>query len=264
MRGLTARGIAACALLVLAAASAHAAPLSLETPRLGEVAVRAQTTSVRQELAEAAQVALALMDDPEFTALIEDQGTLYSECLKPGRPDFLDLQAFLRAWTSATASPSAKPGRPLAWQALLHKAFPGSSGTRNGKIRIFRRHVGLQRRHVAVDGKVHGALVNTVVHEITHLFIHPDDEGTARFWIRDDYEGSCARRLTCRVPMASYRIGNLAQCYVWAKGQRGAWRPRVEECMAAGTDDFGTLASKKPETDEPYPWHTLVPWPPSP
>lgn len=199
-----------------------------------QTTVTADTEEAVQALSRALVAANGLMADPRFEHLLRAQDDLRWSCSD---------RSIMSSRVLADAlfdEPLADP--PESWRfsvlaGLERRRGGGNSYTGlDARIRIARDHAGLESPAIGVKG----ALLNTVVHELTHL---ARDERGVGYWVGD----ACGARprwsrsfRDFRKNAASYRLGNMAQCFAWATSRDSCdWRPDYESCMAAGVDWVG-------------------------
>ncbi len=214
--------------------AAMAGPVCPAPPgRFSPKEIRVRNAGECEALTSALSAMHQLLADPLFIDLITERNDLLTLCGE--NSSILDTAAFVHAWTTAELSPpeGAVAGTFTQLERLYTKRWTTSTG--NGRIGITHGHDGLRS-----SGGVHGELLNTIVHEWTHLARRPSS--SLDFWVEDRCT-SGANQLEFRPLAASYQIGNTAQCFWWARTTHGChdWLMPYESCMSAGVDDVGNV-----------------------
>lgn len=216
-----------------ALAVAEASELEVRSGRF-RTTVRAAPAEAAEALSRALTAANTLLEDARFIDLVLEQDDLRASCGDASLR--VDPAPFIDAFVRDPLLEVARPWRFTTLERLERRRFWGNSSTGDKRVRIRRGHPGIAK---PASG-VRGSLLNTVVHELTHL----GRGATANsFWVADGCglrpRGSDAFQ-AFRPSAASYRIGNIGQCFAWASSQNGCdWRGAYDECMAAGIDVFG-------------------------
>ena len=188
-----------------------------------------------ETLRRAVAAADAVIADPRFQERLAARDNLLTRCSR--EPAVLDAPRFLQAMSVDPLS-SRGDVAPFRFTELeLLRTRGGTvSSTGNFAIRIKRRHKGLTSPATGVRG----ALLNTMVHEITHL---ARGATPGSFWVEDGCSWRRRRlRKDFRQQAASYQIGNMAQCFAWATEQDACgWETPYDLCMNAPIGTVGII-----------------------
>jgi hypothetical protein len=180
----------------------------------------------RRRLREALGAVRSIFDDPEFrgrvrrTRWLEAEG---GELLEGGD----SVVANLLEGGAPTFDVLVNPQDLGQWLGIT---------TKNVAMAEACSHVSVRPGRVAVwDGGARGLLVNTLAHEVSHLFAEgacpPEGGGeasaTPRY--RDEGYGECTRLF-----LVSYKLGDMAQCFYESRAGGGDFEGCMNRLVAGG------------------------------
>jgi hypothetical protein len=183
----------------------------------------------RRRLREALGAVRAIFDDPEFRGRVRRERWLEAEGGE-----------LLEGGDSVVAN--LLDGRAPAFDVLVNPQGLGQwigFDTRTVATAEVCSHVSVRPDRVAAwDGGAPGLLVNTLAHEVSHLFAEgacpPGGGGATSPRYRDEGYGECTR-----LYLVSYKLGDMAQCFYESRAGGGDFDACLNGRVAGGRSPPG-------------------------